>query len=123
MSWAWSSRPRPAIQTRPTPSPTMRSRRTSATPKPTPPPGTPATTSAPLSPFWNWLPLARLCLGFAFFDQHHRDAVDDRVEHLAVRAAQLVGLLELHLRVAFRAGQDFEQFLRDHPRMVVRFRL
>jgi hypothetical protein len=25
--------------------------------------------------------------------------------------------------VAFRAGQNFEQFLRDHARMVVRFRL
>jgi hypothetical protein len=23
--------------------------------------------------------------------------------------------------VAFRARQDFQQFLRDHPRMVVRF--
>jgi hypothetical protein len=24
--------------------------------------------------------------------------------------------------MAFRAGQDFEQLLRDHPRMVVRLR-
>jgi hypothetical protein len=29
-------------------------------------------------------------------------------------------LFELHLRVAFRARKDFEQFFRDHARMVVR---
>jgi hypothetical protein len=60
-------------------------------------------------------------LGLSLFDQHHGDPVDDRIEDLALRTAELVGLLELHLGVAFRARQDFQQFLRDHPRMVVRF--
>ena len=63
-----------------------------------------------------------LLVGLSFFDQHHWDAVDDRVQDLAVRTAQLIGLLEFDLRVALRARQDFEQLLRDHPRMVVRFR-
>jgi hypothetical protein len=64
---------------------------------------------------------ARLFLRLGLFNQHHRDAVDDRIAHLAVGTTQLVWFLELHARVAFRARQDFEQFLRDHPRMVVRF--
>jgi len=58
--------------------------------------------------------------GLGFFDEHYWDAVDDRVEDLALRAAQVIRFLELHLRVAFRAREDFEQFLRDHERMVVR---
>jgi hypothetical protein len=32
----------------------------------------------------------------------------------------VIGFLELHFRVAFRAREDFEEFLRDHTRMVVR---
>jgi hypothetical protein len=32
----------------------------------------------------------------------------------------VIRLLELHLRVAFRAREDFKQFFRDHARMVVR---
>lgn len=60
-------------------------------------------------------------LGLSLFNQHHRNSIDDRIQDLAVRTAELVGLLELHLGVALGARQDFEQFLRDHPRMVVRF--
>ena len=59
-------------------------------------------------------------LRLTLFDQHHRNAIDDRVEDFAVRAAQMVGLLELHFRVAFGTGEDFEQFFGDHARMVVR---
>jgi hypothetical protein len=59
-------------------------------------------------------------LWFSFFDQHYGDAVDDRVEHLALGTAQVIRLYELHLRVAFRAREDFKQVLGDHPRMVVR---
>ena len=44
------------------------------------------------------------------------------IDNLAVRTAQLVGLLELHFRVTLRTSQDFEEFLRDHPRMVVPLR-
>ena len=61
--------------------------------------GTPAA-AATLELFW-------LC----FLDEHHRDIVDDRVEHLAVGAAQLIRLLELDLGVALWAGQDFEQLV------------
>jgi hypothetical protein len=32
----------------------------------------------------------------------------------------VVRLFELHFRVTFRAGEDFEKFLGDHSRMVVR---
>jgi hypothetical protein len=55
------------------------------------------------------------------FDQHHGYPVDDRIDHLALGAAKLIGSLELDFRVAFGAGQDFEQLARDHLRMVVRF--
>src|ERR1019366_9323925 len=55
--------------------------------------------------------------GLGFFDEHHRDAVDDRVEDPTARTAQMVGLYELDLGVAFRARQDFEQLFRDHARM------
>ena len=59
-------------------------------------------------------------LWLGLFDEHHRDAVDDRVEDLALRTTQVVRLLELHFRVAFWTGEDFEKFLGDHARMVVR---
>jgi hypothetical protein len=47
-------------------------------------------------------------LGFRFLDQHYRYSVDDRIEDLAPRASQVVRLFELHFRVTFRAGEDFE---------------
>ncbi len=47
-------------------------------------------------------------LGFRFLDQHHGYAIDDRIQDLALRAAQVVRLFELHFRVTFRAGEDFE---------------
>ena len=59
-------------------------------------------------------------LRFGFLDEHYRDPIHYRVEDFALRAAQVVRLFELHFRVAFRAREDFEQFLRDHWRMVVR---
>ena len=51
----------------------------------------------------------RRLFGLGLFDQHHRDAVNDRVQDLAVGAAQLIRFLELDLGVAFRARQNFEQ--------------
>jgi len=72
--------------------------------------GTPANPAAlPGGLFW-----------FGFLDQHYRDPIHYRVQHLAVRAAQVVRLFELHFGVAFWAGEDFEKFLGDHCRMVVR---
>ena len=59
---------------------------------------------------------------FSLFDQKHGDAVDDRIEDLAARAAKVVRLLELELGVAFGTGENLEQFLRDHAFMVVPFR-
>ena len=64
--------------------------------------------------------LVRRLVWLRFFDQHHRNAVDDGIQHFALRAAQVVWLFELDFRVAFRAGKDFEKFRRDHWRMVVR---
>jgi hypothetical protein len=61
-------------------------------------------------------------LRFSFFDEEDRDSVDDRVENLAVRAAEVVGLFQLQPGMALGARQDFEQFARDHLRMVVGFR-
>src|SRR5712691_9589617 len=55
-------------------------------------------------------------------DEQDRNAVDDWVEDLAVRAPEVVGLLELELGVALGTGQNLEQFLRDHGFMVVPFR-
>ena len=49
-----------------------------------------------------------------FLDQHHRDPVDDRVDHFAVGAAQLVGLSVLDLGMALGTGQDLEQLFRYH---------
>src|SRR3989442_13737442 len=72
---------------------------------------------------WNaQLELAGFRLRFPFFDEQHRDAVDDRVEDLAVGAAEGVGLLELELGMALGTGENLEQFLRDHAFMVVPFR-
>jgi len=59
---------------------------------------------------------------FSLFDQKHRDAIYDRIKNLAARAAKVVRLLELELRVAFGTGENLEQFLRDHAFMVVPFR-
>ena len=73
--------------------------------------GTPANPAALAAWIFFW---------FSFLDEHHRDPVDYRVEDFALRATQVVRFLELHFCVAFRAGEDFEQFLRDHWRMVVR---
>ena len=69
-----------------------------------------------------WLVLVRLLLpvGDRLFDQHHRDAVHDRVANLAVRAAQDVGLAELNPRVAPGAREDLEQLLRNHSQMLLR---
>ena len=64
--------------------------------------------------------LAGLLFGLGFLDQHHRDSIFDAVQHPALGAPQLIGLLELHFGVAFRAGENFEEFLGDHSRMVVR---
>jgi hypothetical protein len=64
--------------------------------------------------------LASWLFRFRLFDEHYGDAVHYRVEDFALRATQVVRFLELHFCVAFRAGEDFEQFLRDHWRMVVR---
>ena len=58
--------------------------------------------------------------GFGFFYEHHGDVVDYRVEDFALRTAQVIWLLWLYLRVAFGASENFEEFFRDHARMVVR---
>src|SRR5260370_16203376 len=72
---------------------------------------------------WNAQPeLAGFRLGLTFFDEQDRDAVDDRIKDLAVRAANMVRLLKLELGVAFWTRDNLEQFLRDHPFIVVPFR-
>lgn len=63
---------------------------------------------------------ARFALWLALFDEQHGDAVDDRIEDLAVRAPEVVRLFELQLGVAPRAGQNLEQLLRDHACIVLR---
>ena len=60
-----------------------------------------------------------LLLWFAFFDEQHRDSVDDRIEDLAVRAPEVVRLLQLQLGVAPGAGQYLEQLLRYHACIVL----
>jgi hypothetical protein len=60
--------------------------------------GTPANPAA-LAGWVFWL---------GFLDQHHRYAIDDWIQNLALRASQVVRLFELHFRVTFRAGEDFE---------------
>ena len=55
------------------------------------------------------------------FYEQHRDAVDDRIEDLALRAAEAVRSFQLQLGVALWARQNLEQLLRDHAPMVVRF--
>jgi len=52
--------------------------------------------------------LLRVRLRLAFLDEEHRDPVDDRIEDLAVRAPELVRLLQLQLGVAPRAGQNLQ---------------
>ena len=61
-----------------------------------------------------------LFLWFAFFDEQHRDSVDDRIEDLAVRAPEVVRLLQLQLGVALGASQNLEQLWRDHACIVLR---
>jgi hypothetical protein len=61
-------------------------------------------------------------LWFSLFDQKHRDAIDDRIKDLAVRAPKVVRLLELELGVALGTGENLEEFVRDHAFMVVPFR-
>src|SRR5260370_40979678 len=92
-----------------------RSRTRSKRPTARNPRSTPAT--------WNAQPeLAGLRLWLSFFDEQDRDAVDDRIKDFAARAAKVVRLLELELGGAFRTRENLEQFLRDHPFMVVPFR-
>jgi hypothetical protein len=73
-------------------------------------------------PTWWGAESALFGFGFPLFDQQHRNAVDDGIKDLAVRAAKVVGLFELELGVALGTGQNLEQFLRDHAFMVVPFR-
>jgi hypothetical protein len=47
--------------------------------------------------------LVGVLLRFRFFDEHYRDAFDDRVEDFARWAPKLVRFFELDLGVAFRA--------------------
>jgi hypothetical protein len=61
-------------------------------------------------------------VGFCFLDEHDGDSIHDRIEHLAGRAPEAVGLFELHLRVALWTRKDLEQLGGDHLRMVVRLR-
>ena len=61
-----------------------------------------------------------LGLRLAFFYEQHRDAVDDRIEDFAVRAPEVVRLLQLQLGMAPGARQNLEQLLRDHACIVLR---
>ena len=80
---------------------------------------TQATSSAPRNSPGEELGRGRLW--FPFLDKEHRDAVDDRIEDLALRAAEMVRFLELQLGVALGARQNLEELLGDHAPMVVRF--
>ena|ERR1700674_802221 len=46
--------------------------------------------------------------GFCLFYEHHGDAVNDRVEDLALGTPEVVRLLELDLGVALGTREDFE---------------
>jgi hypothetical protein len=46
--------------------------------------------------------------GFRLFYEHDGDAVNDRVEDLALGTPEMVRLLELDLGVALGAREDFE---------------